>query len=184
MSERLTYFVDLILPLSVPNYYSYRVPYELNDRVKAGQRVIVPFGKQKLYTAIIRKVHRKVPDYQTKYIDHVLDDVPVVTEQQLKFWEWIADHYMCHIGEVMLAALPSALKLASETKVLLNPYSVRVPEEEITDSECLILDALELSQVLSLDDIGNILDRSTIYPIVKQMIDKGLILVEEELKNL
>ncbi len=184
MADRITYFVDVILPLSVPNYYSYRVPNELNGQVMAGQRVIVPFGKHKLYTAVVQKVHQQVPKYEVKYIDHVLDDKPIVTQNQLLFWEWISNYYMCHIGEVMLAALPSSLKLSSETKILRNNYAAnQVLDKEITDNEFLVLDALDINGVLTLDDISNILDRKTIYPLVKKMIDKGLVAEEEELKS-
>ncbi len=183
VADRITYFADVILPLSVPNYYSYRVPHELKDQIKPGQRVIVPFGKHKLYTAIVQKVHQEIPAYEVKYIDHVLDVQPIVTHNQLLFWEWIATYYMCHIGEVMLAALPSSLKLSSETRILRNSYAEQVAESEITDNESLILDALDVNGVLTLEDISNILDRKTIYPLVKKMIDKGLVAEEEELKS-
>ena len=181
--DRITYFADVILPLSVPNYYSYRVPHELRDQIKSGQRVIVPFGKQKLYTAIVKNVHQEVPSYEVKYINYILDDQPIVTHDQLVFWEWIATYYMCHIGEVMLAALPSSLKLSSETRILRNSYAEQVAENDITDNESIILDALEVNGVLSLEDISDILDRKTIYPLVKKMIDKGLVVEEEELKS-
>ena len=122
-SNRKTYFVDVILPLSVPNYYSYRLPFELNNLVKVGQRVIVPLGRNKLYTAIVNNVHENIPSYPTKYIEYILDEFPIVTANQLALWDWIASYYMCHIGEVMIAALPSSLKLASETKIVRNTFS-------------------------------------------------------------
>ena len=182
MNNRVTYFVDVILPLSVPNLYSYRVPYKFNEYVKVGQRVVIQFGRKKLYTAIIAKIHQQVPDYQTKYIESILDDSPVVTQEQLKFWTWISEFYMCNIGSVMKAALPSGLKLASETKIL--RHTALVNYDNISDDECLILDALEINSVLSLEEISNILSKKVIYHIVKSMIDKKLVIAEEELKNL
>ena len=117
MTERITYFVDVILPLSIPTTYTYRVPYDLNSEVSEGIRVIVPFGKSKYYTAIVRKVHQEVPTkYAAKYIEGVLDTNRIVTPNQFKLWDWIASYYMADIGDVMNAALPSNFKLASETK--------------------------------------------------------------------
>jgi len=180
--ERITIFIDVILPLAVPNLYTYRVPFELNEFVRIGQRVVIPFGRSKLYTAIVKKVHYTPPKYTTKYIEFILDEYPIVTETQLKLWDWISEHYMCHIGEVMLAALPSSLKLASETKVLLNDrFSGEL--SSLNDQEYLIVDALELRSVLSLGEIGEILDIKTVYPIVKRLIDKGVVIAEEELKE-
>lgn len=179
--SRKTYFVDVILPLAIPNLYSYRVPFELNDYIKIGQRVVVPLGRGKQYTAIVAKIHEEVPAYSTKYIMYILDQFPIVTSTQLKFWKWIADYYMCHIGEVMIAALPSSLKLASETNVLLNDdFS---SHQNLSEDEFLIVEALELREVLSLKEIGEILNKKTVYPVIKRMIDKGIVSVEEELKE-
>ena len=180
--ERETIFIDVILPLAVPNLYTYRIPFELNQFVCVGQRVVIPFGRSKLYTAIVKKIHNAPPKYTTKYIEFILDEQPIVTAIQLKLWDWISEHYMCHIGEVMLAALPSSLKLASETKVLINDR-FEGDLSSLSDQEYLIKDALELRSVLSLGEIGEILDIKTVYPIVKRLIDKGVVVAEEELKE-
>jgi primosomal protein N' (replication factor Y) (superfamily II helicase) len=180
--NRKTLFVDVILPVSVPNLYTYRVPFELNDFIRMGQRVVVPFGKSKLLTAIVREVHEKVPAYSTKYLDFILDEFPIVTEKQLKLWEWMAGYYMAHIGDVMAAALPGSFKLASETKVLLNENRP-ADTQKLDDTEILIIDALDLRGVLDLNEIGQIIDRKTVYPIVKRLIDKGFVVVEEEIKE-
>ena len=182
-NQRKTYFVDVILPLSVPNLYSYRLPFELNGLVCQGQRVVVPLGRNKLYTAIVRNVHENVPDYPTKYIEYILDQDPIVTPKQMALWEWISRYYMCHLGEVMIAALPSSLKLASETRIVGNPLADEAAKIDLTDQEILIVDALEVARVLSLDDIGQILDKKVVYPIINQMLLKDLIKVEEEIKQ-
>ena len=120
--SRTTLFVDVIVPLAVPQKYTYRVPVEMNDEVDLGKRVLVQFGKSKFYSAIVAKVHDKAPtDYVAKYIDSVIDDKPIVLEKQLTFWDWMAYYYMCGPGEVMNAALPSALKLSSVANIQLNP---------------------------------------------------------------
>ncbi|RYD88808.1 MAG: primosomal protein N', partial [Sphingobacteriales bacterium] len=121
LHPRKTLFVEVILPLAISLNYTYRVPFEMNDAAVVGKRVVVQFGKSKLYTAIIASIGNQAPEkYEAKYIIEILDDAPVVTTRQLQFWQWIAEYYMCNEGEVMNAALPSALKLASETKVMLN----------------------------------------------------------------
>src|SRR5690349_15186972 len=120
--DRKTLFVDVILPLAIPGFYTYRVPYELNELVAQGKRVVVPFKGNKLYSAIIYSVHEKVPlNYQAKYLELVLDNEPVANAKQLELWQWIASYYLCTVGEVMNAALPAGLKLSSETKIILNP---------------------------------------------------------------
>lgn len=180
---RKTLFVDVILPLALPKEYTFRVPFELNDFIQKGQRVVVPFGKSKLLTAIIKRIHEEVPAYSTKYIDFILDERPVVTDKQLELWDWIASYYMANIGDVMSAALPSRLKLESETKILLND-SIDYQSIKLSEQEVFIVDALEVRGVLDLKEVGKILDRKTVYPIVKRMLDKNLIYVEEELKEL
>ncbi len=183
MAGRITKFVDVILPVAVPNLYTYRVPHELTDLVLPGQRVVVEFGRRKRYSAIVRNVHETAPSaYQAKYIESVLDDQPIVTESQFRFWEWICEYYMCTIGEVMIASLPTALKLASESRIVLNPDFDR-NYDRLSDKEFLITEALEVREILSLMDISDILDQKTVYPIVKSLIEKRVVLIEEELKE-
>ena len=115
-------FADVILPLAVPNTYTYAIPEELDKQVKPGMRVEVAFGKKRLYAAIVRTLHNNTPKgYTPKYISSILDQTPIVNEKQFSHWEWIADYYMCTIGEVMQAALPAGFKLSSETTIIINP---------------------------------------------------------------
>ena len=182
--SRTTYFVDVILPLAVPNLYTYRVPHDLNEQIAVGQRVVVQFGKGKLYTAIVRTLHEQPPkQYTAKYIDSVLDATPIVNKFQFELWDWISSYYMCTIGEVMMAALPGALRLASETKIVSNPSFERTKAEELTDKEFLILDALEVRNILTLNDVSQIVEQQTVYPIIKSLIEKGAVLIQEELKE-
>ena len=107
MEERKTYFVDVILPVPINNAFTYRVPFEMNDFMKTGIRVVVPFGRSKLQTGIIVKVHEIVPEgYQSKYVEAVLDENPIITGKQFKLWNWISEYYMAPLGDVMNAALP------------------------------------------------------------------------------
>lgn len=182
MPERVDFFADVILPLSLPNLYTYRVPQVLNGLVSPGMRVIVQFGKSKLYSAIVRRIHETPPGYTAKFIDSVLDTEPVVTETQLKFWDWIASYYLCTRGEVMLAALPSGLRLSSETRIVLNP-TWQGDRAELDDESFSICEALDLRQTLTLEDISSILDKKTVYPAVRKLLDTGAILVYEEIQQ-
>ena len=95
MTTRITLFADVILPLPIPNLFTYRVPLELNDSVEVGKRVIVQFGKKKRYSGIVKNIHETPPKaYQAKYLEDVLDENPIVFPEQFKFWEWISSYYM------------------------------------------------------------------------------------------
>ncbi len=185
--SRTTYFVDVILPLAVPNLYTYRVPFELNDAIAIGQRVVVQFGRGKLYSALVRTIHENPPkQYAAKYIDSILDEHPIVHAKQFELWDWMSQYYMCNIGDVMVAALPGGLRLASETKIVLSlEYSKKIADVnlKISDKEVLIIDALEVKNVLTLQDISQIIEQKTVYPIIKSLIEKGIVLIQEELKE-
>ncbi|HVS90911.1 MAG TPA: primosomal protein N' [Mucilaginibacter sp.] len=182
-TDRETLFVDVILPLALAKNYTYRVPFQLNGDVSAGKRVVVQFGKSKLYTAIIASIGNRPPEkYEAKYLLDVLDEKPLVTEKQLQFWQWIADYYMCSLGEVMNAALPSALKLASETKIELNK-DFAFDRSSLHDKEFLIADALELQPELTVGDIVKLLGQKTVMPILKSMFEKNIINISEEVSE-
>ena len=182
--EQLTVFVDVILPLPLPKVYTYRVPIPLNDEVAQGKRVLVQFGRKRIYSAVIYKVHNSPPNqYQAKYIESVLDDFPVINTYQLLLWDWISSYYLCTLGEVMVAALPSGLKLSSETKILIHP-DFDESNSELDDKEFLIVEALDNQSALSLEEIEHILDQKTIFPVIKGMIDKGVVITEEEVKQI
>ncbi|OKS87224.1 replication restart helicase PriA [Mucilaginibacter polytrichastri] len=176
---RKTLFVDVILPLAIAKNYTYRVPFELNDAVAIGKRVVVQFGKSKLYTAIIAGISEHAPEkYEAKYLMDVLDEQPVVTDVQLGFWQWMANYYLCNTGEVMNAALPSALKLASETKIVLNK-DYEIDRSGLNDKEYLIVDALDIQPELTVSDIAKLLGQKTVMPILKIMFEKNLIMISE-----
>ena len=184
MSEVNTHFVDVILPLAIPNAYTYRVPKGWEELMQVGQRVIVQFGKgNKQYSAIVAKIHQQAPiNYQAKYLESLLDENPILFPEQLRFWEWISTYYMAHLGEVMNSALPGGLRLASETRVLLHPEYEAVVNE-LRDDEYLVVEALELRNVLDLSEISEILGVKHIQPKVKSLIEKKAVITEEEIKQ-
>lgn len=179
-----TKFIDVVLPLSVPNLFTYRLPAELNEYIQIGQRVIVPFGRGvKLYTALVRRIHQTPPkEYSAKYVESLLDEQPIVNARQLQLWDWIADYYLANPGDVFNAALPGAFKLASESKVVLNTSFEGNPITDLTDQEYSIFEALEVRNVLTLQEISEILNIKNIHKIVKSLIEKRVIVVEEEVK--
>lgn len=178
--ERMTLFADVLLPLPVKGLFTYRIPFELNDRVKVGQRVAVQFGRKKVYAGLIRHLHQQVPEHAPKYILHLLDENPLVNPIQYEFWEWIASYYMCTEGEVMHAALPSTFKLASESKVLLS--ETFLPDKVMLDeNEFQITEALLENKKLTVDEIAKKVGFAKVLPVLRNMIDRKLIYMEEEL---
>jgi len=175
-------FADVILPLPLKQLFTYNIPKSLEKSVTTGKRVIVPFGRRKIYTAIIHTIHSKKPaDYETKDILSVLDDNPIINQTQLKLWHWIADYYMCSLGEVFKAALPAGLKLESETKVI---YNAKNTDNDIfTNTESLVLDFLEKTNMAKVNDIAQALNKKDALPIIKSLIDKKAVILEEKLKE-
>ncbi|PBQ32588.1 primosomal protein N' [Sphingobacteriaceae bacterium] len=181
-----TYFVDVIVPLSVPNKYTYRVPVELNEQLKTGKRVLVQFGKTKIYTGIIYKIHETAPkDYSAKYVEGILDDEPVVTELQLTFWDWIAFYYCANPGDVMNAALPSGLKLSSTSHIQLNPeFNFEETEHRFfTEREHKVIDALHATPNLSFENLSEILEIKSVQPIINNLLKKNAVVVYEDVKD-
>ena len=175
-------FVDVILPLPLPRYFTYSLPDEWADEVQMGCRVVVPFGRKKYYTAIVRNVHYCEPaDYEVKEVSALLDAHPILLPEQFKFWEWLADYYLCTQGDVYKAALPSGLKLESETIVEYNPdfeADAPLPEREQRILDLLAVDSQQCVTKLEKDSgIKNILT------VIKSLLDKEAIFVKEELRR-
>lgn len=179
---RITHFVDVLLPLPLPALYTYRVPYELDDAVKFGVRVIVPFGRSKLYSALVVRVHENAPQVTAKYILDVVDDRPVISERQFQLWQWMANYYLCTLGEVMAAALPSALKLASETKIYLHP-DFNGDVSSLNPNELHIAEALTYHETMTVDEISKTIQIQKVIPIIKSLVDKKIVVTDEEVRN-
>lgn len=177
--ERETLFVEVILPLSLAINYTYRVPFELNDKVVVGKRVVVQFGKHKIYTALVKSIGKTPPEhYQAKYVIDVVDEYPVVTPKQFAFWDWITAYYLCNQGDVMSAALPTGLKLASETVLILKD---ELPENLVlSEKEDLIVNVLVKQHRISVDEVAELLGQKTVYPLINSLMAKEVIVAAEE----
>ncbi|MBU2951439.1 primosomal protein N' [Tamlana agarivorans] len=173
-------FIDVIIPIPLKKLFTYTVTPAEAEFLKPGMRVAVPFGKSKIYTGIVFSIHKDEPAaYEAKDIQQILDDKPVVNSRQLKFWQWIASYYMCTLGDVMRAALPSAFILESETVVSKNTVNI-IDESILKDDEFLIYEALQHQSSLKIHDISNILGKKNVLPVIKGLIEKDAISVEEE----
>lgn len=175
-------YVDVIVPLPLSGTFTYTVPNSLSDKIGVGSRVIIQFGKKKYYTGIIYSIHEKeTTDPNIKEIVTLLDDHPVVLPQQLQFWDWIASYYMCTLGEVYKAALPSALKLESETLVFLNDSFES--DEKFTPNEEKIFYVLSPDKPLRISEIEKMAKIPNAIPYVKSLCDKGAVFINENISK-
>ena len=173
-------FVDVVVPLALPKMLTYHADEKLD--MLPGHRVIVQVGK-KQYTGIVFLVHQNSPNYKTKPILSILDQKPIVQQEQLELWSWISRYYMCSLGELMIAGLPHALKLQSDTHYI---SKVNFEEEELSslkENEQLILEALHHNEKLNLSDISNILGLKFPQKYLKSLIEQEKIALYEELSD-
>lgn len=174
-------FIDVIIPIPLQKLFTYGITASESDFLKAGMRVAVPFGKSKIYTGIVYKIHSDAPTaYEAKDIHQILDESPIVNSTQIQLWEWISSYYMCTLGDVMRAALPSAFILESETIIIKNTVENFDESFLKDDDEFLIFEALQHQSSLKIQDISNILDKKNVLPVIKRLIEKEVITVEEE----
>src|SRR5690606_6607612 len=181
--DKQTLFVEVILPLFIAKTYTYRVPVDWNEHVEIGKRVIVQFGRNKIYSAIIYRITHEAPlKYEAKYILNIIDDQPIIGSKQLSIWEWMSSYYMCYLGEVMQAALPAALKMASETKIVASD-NTELDRSTLSDKGYLVMEALDMAGELAVNDIIKLLGQKTVFPLLKSLFDLGFILISEEIKD-
>ncbi|MFN8152705.1 MAG: primosomal protein N' [Bacteroidia bacterium] len=178
-----SFFVDVILPLPLQDLYTYALRPDMHERVKPGMRVVVQFGKQKIYAGIVARIHENQPaGYEIKEVLDILDDRAVIDEPQFRLWQWISDYYLCSMGDVMTAALPAALKLQSESKIIRHE-EFDGNTDQLTDREYLVWEALEMQPELSVSEISKILSLKHIMPVLKGMVLKQVIRVREEMEE-
>ena len=176
-------YAEIIIPLALPKNYTWAIPTELADGVMIGMRVEVMLGSNKRYAGIIKHLSTDKPaGFNPKPILGVLDDAPIVFPAQLQLWEWMAAYYMCTEGEVMQAAVPSHLKISSESVFILNEDAA-IDGQNLSDTEYIISEALQIKKQLSLVEIQKLLDKKSVYPIINKLIQKGICSVEETMHD-
>ena len=174
--------INVLLPLAIPREYSYKVEKTMWPQLQFGIRVEVPL-RNKLYSAImISEVEEESSALKKlRFIRAIIDDHPIITRQQYKLWGWMSSYYHCTLGEVMNVALPSGLKLNSETKLIIRSH-IDDYSGDLTDKEYLLAEAISIQNELSISQVQDILEQKTVYPYIKSLLDKGIVLVKEELK--
>lgn len=182
--DRVTLFAHVLLPLPLPGYFTYRVPYEWNDLLQIGQRVIVPFGAKKIYAGIVVDYSDTPPEkYEANYLLSILDDEPLVAPSQLKFWKWMASYYLSTEGEVMANALPAGLKMSSESVLVLNPDGNHEEPGEMDEKEYIIYREITLKGEIKLETAAALISQKTAHRYIKSLYERGLIWIQEEVKE-
>lgn len=179
-----TLFTEIILPVPIPKLFTYRVPSSWNEKVKQGQRVIVPFGQRKILTGIIARLHNQPPtEYEARYILEILDENEILTPFQLGLYQWIADYYLCTIGEVMNAALPAGLKLSSESMVQIHPaFQLDESSFDFSEKERMLINRLS-DETLTYSEVAKFLEVKSVYSILKSLASKEAIIIFEKVKE-
>lgn len=173
-------YAEIILPLPLYGTYTYEVPGEAHSVVQAGMRVMVQFGKKKVYTGIVESLHNNRPDYEVKPLLAVLDRQPVLRYPQLKLWNWISEYYLCSIGDVYKAAVPAGLKPESETFVSLNENCPLPEDGVLTEKQALVIMALDEKGKMKISDIAKELKIQNAAQTVTQLLDRGYVTVSEK----
>ena len=173
------YFVEVILPLPLPKLYTYRINEDEAHFLQIGMRVAVSFGKSKVYTALVHKVHTNEPTYETKDIEYILDETPIVTPEQITHWQWIADYYMCTLGEVIKSALPSAFLLESETIIEIAEKDLN--SNLFSDDEFQVYEALHYKTALKGSEVSKIIPKKKTLKVIKSLVEKGAARISERI---
>lgn len=180
--DRKTYFVQVILPVPVPKLFTYRVPYEFNNLIKAGQRIVVPFGQRNVLTGVIKKIEHTPPaDFEARMLLDVLEDVPAFNNQMLQFLDWLGSYYMANPGDILSVALPAGLKISSESLVQLNP-SFSIPDNLASDED-LIISYLRTHDYIEYQEIPHLVGKKNINRLIKSLLNRESIILFDKIKE-
>ncbi len=178
----MLHFIDVILPIPLEKRFTYAITQAESEFLNIGMRVAVPFGKTKVYTALVARIHNSNPlTYEAKDIHQILDETPIVTSVQMELWSWMANYYMCTEGDVMRAGLPNAFLLESETLIVKNDYNEDFSDLDLKDDEYLVYEALRQQSTLKINELSSILDRKNVLPVIKRLVEKKVVNLQEEI---
>ena len=174
---------DIILPLAIEGVLTYNIPEDIGGQPVVGMRVLAPLGRKKMHTGIIYRRHTEPADsgMEIKDILCLLDDEPTVTAAQLRLWEWVAAYYMCSIGEVMKAALPSALKPESETHVCSNKDFKA--DGRLTGNQQLLLDLLSDGRDITIEELSRRAEIKNVLPALRSLEEMKAVLTGERVED-
>lgn len=174
-------YAQIILPLNLKGTFTYKIPDELLAQIQVGMRVLVPFGGKKIYTGIVAEIHDDKPEtFIPKEIINILDDFPILPNEQIRFWNWLSEYYLCNLGEIYRFAFPSSLKLESETYLKLKP-NITVDFENLDVNEMYLIQALEVRQLINLTEIEAFIPKKEIVKTIKSLIDLQYIEIDEKI---
>lgn len=174
-------YAQIVLPLNLKGSFTYKVPEEMMSEIQPGMRVLVPFGGKKIYTGIVFELHDNAPEnFTAKEIISMLDDKSIVPEEQIRFWNWLSEYYLCSLGEIYRFSFPSSLKLESETYLKLKPGIV-VDFENLDVNEMYLIQALEVRQLINLIDIEAFIPKKDIIKTINSLIDLQYIEIDEKI---
>ncbi|TZF95081.1 primosomal protein N' [Chryseobacterium panacisoli] len=174
-------YAQIVLPLNLKGSFTYKVPEEMMSEIQAGMRVLVPFGGKKIYTGLVFELHDKAPEnFVAKEVISMLDDKPIMPQEQIDFWNWLSEYYMCSLGEIYRFSFPSSLKLESETYLKLRP-GVVVDFENLDVNEMYLIQALEVRQLINLTDIEAFIPKKDIIKTINSLIDLQYIEIDEKI---
>ncbi|MGN7757637.1 replication restart helicase PriA [Chryseobacterium sp. 22532] len=174
-------YAQIVLPLNLKGSFTYKVPEELMPMIQPGMRVLVPFGGKKIYTGIVFELHDNAPEsFVAKEVISILDDKPILPEEQINFWNWLSEYYLCGLGEIYRFAFPSSLKLESETYLKLKP-NITVDFENLDVNEMYLIQALEVRQLINLTDIEAFIPKKEIIKTINSLIDLQYIEIDEKI---
>lgn len=174
-------YAQIVLPLNLKGSFTYKVPEELLSEIQTGMRVLVPFGGKKIYTGIVFELHDNAPEsFVAKEVISILDDHPIVPKEQISFWGWLSEYYLCGLGEIYRFAFPSSLKLESETYLKLKPNAT-IDFENLDVNEMYLIQALEVRQLINLTDIEAFIPKKDIIKTINSLIDLQYIEIDEKI---
>jgi len=174
-------YAQIVLPLNLKGSFTYKVPEELMSEIQPGMRVLVPFGGKKIYTGIVFELHDNAPEnFVAKEIISMLDDQPILPQEQIDFWNWLSEYYLCSLGEIYRFSFPSSLKLESETYLKLKPGAV-IDFENLDVNEMYLIQALEVRQLINLTDIEAFIPKKDIIKTINSLIDLQYIEIDEKI---
>lgn len=180
MKDSQTRYINVVLPLAIGGAYTYALAEHMVDRIQFGMRVEVPLRNKAYAGLVVDTDAQPSTTHKAKYVRDIIDNTPIITEKQYKLWQWMASYYCCSIGEVMLVALPSGLKLSSETKLVIHP-DFDQNFEDLSDEEFLIAEAISIQEELSVEQAKDIIQKKSIYPYIRNLLDRQVLFIKEEL---
>ena len=166
---------NIILPFPLNDTYTYYVPQAMEEHICVGQRVIVSFGAKRFFTGIVYSLGEASDVADLKPIAEIIDNKPIVSQNQLLYWRRLADYYICSLGDIMRLALPSALRLQSDTTVIINE---EITPDNLSDKESFVYSILQNENGLKINDLAKQCDFRPL-PVLRTLFERNIVHFDE-----